>query len=92
MDKKDQNSMLQGRAHQDNAKWSKHIAGVEYFQYHPSDKNQFRTIWVKNNPFTGKPQPHISNWVIGTPPEGLKHIHPLHLQRLMTLQSEGDFF
>ena len=92
MDKQDQNAMLQGRTHQDNARWSSHIAGKQYYQTNPRDKDQFRTIWVKTKAFTGKPQAHISYWLIWTPPEGIPPIHPLHLQRLMTLQATGDFW
>ena len=80
------------RSHGDMRNWNKDIAGKQYYQNHPSEKNTFRTIWVKTNPFTGKPQPHITNWVIGTPPDNIPHIHPLHLQKLMTLQHSGDFF
>ena len=82
----------QSRSHADSKAWNKHIAGKEYYQYHPKDKDQFRTIYVRNNPFTGKPTPHISNWVIGTPPPNIPPISPLHLSKLMTLQHEGDFF
>ena len=92
MDKQDQNAMLQGRTHADAKRWNSHIAGKEFYQLRPGDKNQFRTIWIKNNPFTGKNEPKISNWVTGIPPSNIPHIHPLMLQRLMTLQSEGDFF
>ena len=82
----------QSRSHGDMRSWNKHISGKEYYQNHPTEKNMFRTIWIKDNPFTGKPTPHITNWITGTPPENIPHIHPLHLQKLMTLQSSGDFY
>ena len=81
------------RSHGDMRSWNKHISGKEYYQMHPTEKNTFRTIWVKDNPFTGKPQAHISNWVPNAePPPNIPHIHPLFLQKLMTLQSSGDFY
>ena len=92
MDKHDKNQMLQGRTHADAKRWNSHIAGKEFYQFHPNRKDTFRTIWIKQNPFTGKSQPHISNWVIGTPPPNIPHIHPLQLQKLMTLQTTGDFW
>ena len=83
----------QSRSHGDMKNWSKNISGKEYYQNHPHEKNTFRTIWVKDNPFTGKPQAHISNWVPNAvPPPNIPHIHPLHLQKLMTLQTTGDFY
>ena len=64
----------------------------EFFRYHPSDKNQIQMIYVKLNPFTGKKQAHFTNYHTATAPDGIPHIHPLYLQKLMTLQSGGDFF
>tara|TARA_E500000331_G_scaffold331774_1_gene354397 strand:- start:391 stop:528 length:138 start_codon:yes stop_codon:yes gene_type:complete len=43
------------RTPQDLKNWHKGISNKEYFEYHPSDKNQFRTVYVKDNFFTGKP-------------------------------------
>ena len=83
----------QSRTHADMRSWNKHISGKEYYQLHPTDKTIFRTIWVKDNPFTGKPQAHISNWVPNAePPPNIPHIHPLLLQRLMSLPMSGDFW
>ena len=82
----------QSRTHADSKNWNKHIAGKSYSQINPRNKDEFRTVWVKENPFTGKLQAHFTPFVPGSPPPDLPHIHPLHLQRLMTLQSSGDFF
>ena len=80
------------RTTQDFKNWSSHINNKEYYQYHPSNKDMFRTIYVRNNFLSGRPTANFSNWITGTPPDGIPHIHPLHLQKLMTMQSGGDFF
>ena len=80
------------RTPQDLRNWNRGISNKEYFEYHPSDKNQFRTIYVKDNPFTGKPQAYRSNYVTGTPPENIPHIHPLFSAKLNTLQGTGNLF
>ena len=82
----------QSRTHADSKAWNKHVSGKEYYQLHPKDKNQYRTIYVKDNIFTGKPQAYISNFLVGSPPPNIPPISPLHLQRLMTLQHSGDFW
>lgn len=81
------------RTHGDMRMWSKHLSNKQYYQINPKNKDEFRTLFVRMNPFTGKPQVHFqSNYVNGTPPPNIPAIHPLHLQRLMTLQHSGDFY
>tara|TARA_B100001094_G_C17908296_1_gene659941 strand:+ start:96 stop:344 length:249 start_codon:yes stop_codon:yes gene_type:complete len=80
------------RTPQDLKNWHKGISNKEYFEYHPSDKNQFRTVYVKDNFFTGKPQMFRTNYVTGTPPENIPHIHPLMAARLNTLQVGGNLY
>ena len=80
------------RTMQDMKTLNKHIQKT-YFQKHPSNKNEYRTIYMKFNPFAGKVTPMYSNYVTGIPPEGMEEIHPRLLSSIATMQPvKPEFF
>ena len=80
------------RTFQDMQSWQK-IIGKTYFQKHPSNKNEYRTIYMKFNPFSSRIQPMYSNYVNGTPPDGMEEVNPRLLSSLNLMQpSKPEFF
>ena len=63
------------RTFQDMSAWNK-IIGKTYFQKNENNKDEYRTIYMKYNPFAGRIQPMYSNFVNGTPPDGMEEANP----------------
>ena len=73
-------------------RWNK-IIGKTYFQKNENNVNEYRTIYMRFNPFANKITPAISNFVTGIPPEGMEEINPRMLSALATMQpTQPDFF
>ena len=80
------------RTFQDMTSWQK-IIGKTYYQTHPNNENEYRTIYMKFNPFAGKVQAMYSNFLNGTPPDGMEEVNPRLLSSLTTMQpSRPEFF
>ena len=80
------------RTFQDMQSWQK-IIGKTYFQKHPNNENEYRTIYMKYNPFAGRIQPMYSNFVTGTVPDGMEEAHPRLLSAITTMQpTKPEFF
>ena len=60
--------------------------GKIYYQLHPKDQNQFRTIRIGFNAFSGTKQPQYTQYVTGTPPVGMPAISPIMLRKLNSIQ------
>ena len=72
---------------------SNRLAGKMFWEYHPSDKNQYRTVRMHLNVFANRVMPQFSNFIVGTPPEGMKQLPPMLLGSLMRFQnSQGNTF
>ena len=65
----------------DYRNFDKHINKMYY--YTMPDKNYYKTIFVKRNPFSNELMPLVSNQIFGVPPDGMEPISPLLLNRLM---------
>ena len=64
-----------------------------YYQINPSNKNEFRTVYLKWNIQTlSHMQPSWSNYVNGSPPDGMKPISQFHLSQLMRMQPNPSVF
>ena len=84
---------MQERTITDFQNVSNRLAGKMFWEPHPQDKNQYRTIRMHLNPFANKVVPQFSNYVTGVPDAGMKQIPPLMLQSLMRFQnSQGSMF
>ena len=59
------------------------LKGTVYYSRCKDDDRWYKTIFIKQNPFTNKLQAMVSNPVMGEPPAGMNQIHPLLLRRLM---------
>ena len=80
------------RTMQDIKTLNKHIQKT-YFQMHPNNKNEYRTIYMRFNPFAGKVTPMYSNYVTGNPPIGMEEINPRLLSSIATMQpTKPEFF
>jgi len=66
--------------------------GKSYYVLCPDDDKYYRSVYVRYNPFTQSPQPHISTPVYGVPPTELEPISPLLLSRLMRAQLQSTYF
>lgn len=72
---------------------SNRLAGRIFWQSHPSDKNQYRTVRMHLNVFANKVVPQFSNFITGIPPEEIKQLPPMLLGSLMRFQnSQGNTF
>ena len=58
------------RTFQDMTSWQK-IIGKTYFQRNERNKDDYRKIYMKFNPFVEKIQAMYSNFVNGIPPNGM---------------------
>ena len=72
---------LNDRTFLDMKQWNKHI-GKTYYELHPSDKNQFRTYYIRWDAFANAMRSYPSNYITGTPPDGMQPIHPLLISQL----------
>ena len=72
---------LNDRTFLDMKQWNKHI-GRTYFEMHPTDKNQFRTYYIRWDAFANAMRSYPSNYITGTPPDGMQAIHPLLISQL----------
>ena len=79
------------RTAQDYKNWNKGLVGKMFYHTCEDDKNYYRSIYVKHNPFTNALQPMISNPVYGTPPEELEPIPKMMLTQLMRVQNSSTF-
>ena len=80
------------RTFQDMQSWQK-IIGKTYFQKNERNKDEYRTIYMKYNPFAGKVQAMYSNFVNGNPPDGMEEVNPRLLSAITTMQStKPEFF
>ncbi len=59
------------------------LKGSVFYHRCRDDARFYRTVYVRENPFTMKLQAMVSNAVQGDPPSNLKAIHPLLLRRLL---------
>ena len=60
------------RTHQDLKRMMPY-ANKTYYEFNKNDTNEYRTIYLRFNPFNSKVTPMYSNFIHGTPPS---HIEP----------------
>lgn len=73
----------------DMRQWNK-LIGKVFYQIHPNNPNEYRTIRMSFNIFADKITPQVSNWVYGVPPEGIEPVNPRVLSSLATFQGQGS--
>ena len=78
------------RTYLDMKMWDKNI-GKTFYQTHPQDKNQYRTVYIMWNAFVNAPRPMISNFITGTPPDGMEPINPLYFSKLNRVPQYSPF-
>ncbi len=61
--------------------WNRDLMGQTFYQTCHDNKNKYRTIQFKWNPFVESLKPMISNPIDGAPPEGMKPVPAGALQR-----------
>lgn len=74
----------------DMKQWNKHI-GKTYYEINPKDKNQFRTYYIRWNPYANAIRSYPSNYITGTPPDGMEAIHPLLISQLFRMPQYSPF-
>ena len=71
------------RSLQDYRNWNKHLVNQQYYEINPQNKNEYRTLFINMNGLSGKPQiRYLTNYVVGTPPEHMKAIHPMMVAKI----------
>lgn len=65
----------------DMKQWNPNI-GKTFYELHPTDKNQYRTYYIRWNAFQNAIRSFPSNYVTGTPPEGMMPMNPLLLKQI----------
>ena len=77
------------RTMMDMNQWSNKMIGKIYYQTNPKDENSYRTIRLSWNPFANKIIPQYSNFVVGTPPDGMPQMNPRLISSLATFQNNA---
>jgi hypothetical protein len=71
---------------------SSKLAGKIFYERDPRNEDFYRTIRMHLNVFANRVVPQYSNWVYGTPPEGVQPLPPLLLNALMRFQNSDTMF
>ncbi len=61
--------------------WNRDLMGQTFYQTCRDNKNKYRTIQFKWNPFVESLKPMISDPIDGSPPDGMKPVPSGALQR-----------
>lgn len=80
----------ENRTYLDMKQWNPNI-GKTFYELHPNNKDQYRTIYVHWNAFQNCIRPMISNYVTGEPPEEMQPMHPLLMSQLNTIPIQSPF-
>ena len=75
----------------DQRNFNRHLNDV-YYEINPKNKDEYRTIHVRLNPFTQHPQGIRSNYINGIPPEHLKPIPPALNRRINSIPPTIPFW
>ena len=67
------------------------LIGRTFYELHPKDKNQYRTVRVAWNAFSNSKYGQYSNFVTGTPPDGLQPISPLLISQLNRVPQQSPW-
>lgn len=78
---------MEERTVQDFQTISNRLAGKIFYEINPKNQNQYRTIRMHLNPFCNRVTPQYTQYVDGSPPEGMQIIPPLLLSSLMRFQN-----
>ena len=71
--------------------WNRDLMGQTFYQICHNNKNKYRTIQFKWNPFVESLKPMISDPIEGTPPEGMKAVPVGALQRAAQMKKMSMF-
>ena len=74
-----------------NSRSSDPNVGKTFYEIHPSDPDQYRTVYITSNFITNEPQGYWTNYVTGKVPDGIKPLHPLMKSRLGRIPSNMSF-
>ena len=71
--------------------WNRDLMGQTFYQTCHDNKNKYRTIQFKWNPFVESLKPMISDPIDGAPPEGMKPVPAGALQRAAQMTNMSMF-
>jgi len=74
----------------DLKKWNPNI-GKTFYEIHPTDKNQFRTYYIRWDAFANAMRSFPTPYIVGTPPDGMEAIRPLLLSQLNRMPQSTTF-
>ena len=85
------NMLYPDRNHQDIKRLYGGVAGKKFWQGHPQQRNMYRTVYFRVNPFANnRIDPMFDNFVIGEPPAGVDELNPKLLQAVMRTRHLSD--
>ena len=71
--------------------WNRDLMGQTFYQTCHHNKNKYRAIQFKCNPFVESLKPMISDPIEGTPPDGMKAVPVGALQRAAQMKNMSMF-
>ena len=71
--------------------WNRDLMGQTFYQICQDNKNKYRTIQCKWNPFVKSLKPIIADPIDGAPPEGMKPVPAGALQRVVQMTNMSMF-
>jgi len=74
----------------DMKQWNPNI-GKTFYELHPTDKNQYRTYYIRWNAFVNAIRSFPSNYVTGVPPEGMEPMNPYLLRQINSTPQYEQF-
>lgn len=74
----------------DAKQWNPNI-GKTYYEIHPKDEKQYRTYYIRWNPFVNALRSFPSNWITGVPPAEMEPMNPLLLRQINTIPQFQQF-
>lgn len=74
----------------DMKSWNPNI-GKTFYEYHPTDKNQYRTYFIRWNAFVNAIRSFPSNYVTGVPPVGMQPMNPSLLRQINSVPQYEQF-
>jgi hypothetical protein len=67
------------------------LIGKVFYELNPKYKDQYRTVRVAWNAFSNSTYGQYSNWVTGTPPEGMEAASPILISQLNRVPQQSPF-
>mgnify|MGYP001233244254 CR=1 FL=1 len=75
------NRLYPDRNHRDVSNLMPYV-NKKFYQYHPQQRNMYRTVFFRRNAFTNKIHVYYDNFVVGVPPSGMDEVNPRLIQAI----------